>query len=517
MEKTGIIIVTLELSPFFKITGVGDLLRNIVAELARRQIAVTIICPDFGCEYPNLTFQKSMSFYASIGGHAAPLQCRWASDGQGVTYFFLKDKELEHYLKRLPAEPSSNETAKICLEFCYGAYLVLEALSEGEFGFEGKDRSVVHAFHWQIGPLLALIKQARWNHQFHTVLTVDMLDKQGRFHPDVFDAHEIFHSLKLKGEEINFLQMGIENADILHTVSPNYAKEIQQAPSGRGLEGLLKQRYQEGHLLGILNGLDPVLSDWQCIPVLQENGLCIVPDNEHVIEYKRRAKLLFQKVAGLPIDPEAFLISMGHRFVTQKNFVLVANAIDKLMALTPRPQIYLRAWPEPDREDPDLELWWQITRFSKRYRFNVAFLSPYDRDHSLREEKIFIDRFLYYASSDLFLMPSLWEPCGLCQLEAMRFGAIPVVSAVGGLVDTVKPVTEKNQGWGFRLEDPFDPQGLVDTVQKAMQIRTRQPELWLGMVHRAMTFDSSIASTVDSYIKLLYTPDLPKKTSSSHS
>src|SRR3974377_1116390 len=132
MEKTGIIIVTLELSPFFKITGVGDLLRNIVAELARRQIAVTIICPDFGCEYPNLTFQKSMSFYASIGGHAAPLPCRWASDGQGVTYFFLKDKELEHYLKRLPAEPSSNETAKICLEFCYGAYLVLEALSKGD-------------------------------------------------------------------------------------------------------------------------------------------------------------------------------------------------------------------------------------------------------------------------------------------------------------------------------------------------------------------------------------------------
>lgn len=510
VENTGIIIVTLELSPFFKVTGVGDLLHNIVAELARRQIPVTVICPDFGCEYPHLTFKKSLSFYSSIGGHASPLQFRLATDGRGVTYFFLKDKELELYLKNLPAEPSSEETAKLCLEFCYGAYLVLEALSKGEFGFEGKDRLVVHAFHWQTGPLLALMKQARWRHRIHTVLTVDILDKQGRFNPEVFEAHEIFHALRIKGDdEINFLRMGIETADVLHTVSPNYAREIQQAPYGRGLEGILEQRYQEGRLLGILNGLDPVLSDWQCIPVLQENGLCIVPNNDQVLEHKRRAKLLFQKVAGLPADPEAFLISMGHRFVTQKNFALVANAMDQLMALTPRPQIYLRAWPEPARRDQDQELWWQITRFSKRYRFHLAFLSPYDRDQALIREGIFIDRFLYYAASDLFLMPSLWEPCGLCQLEAMRFGAIPVVTAVGGLVDTVQPVTGDNQGWGFRLDDPFDPQGLVDAVQKAMHLKAAQPESWQGMVQKAMAFDSSIAHTVDSYIRFLYTPDLP--------
>jgi starch synthase len=499
------IIVTLELSPFFKITGVGDLLRNIIGELARRRIPVTVISPDFGVDYPGLTFKKSLSFYAAMGGQATPLQFRWATDEKGATYFLLKDKELEQYLKKVPSEPSSHETANLCLKFCYGAFLVLEALSKGEFGFAGKDRLVVHAFHWQTGPLLALIKQAHWSQPFRTVLTVDILDKQGRFNPEVLDAHEIFHALRVReDEEINFLKTGIDTADILHTVSPNYAREIQQAPYGRGLEGLLKQRYQEGRLLGILNGLDPVLSDWQCIPVLQENGLCLVPDSEHVLEHKKRAKLLFQKTAGLPEDPEAFLISMGHRFVTQKNFALVANAMDQLMALKPRPQIYLRAWPEPAREDADLDLWWQITRFSKRYRFHVSFLSPYDRDHALIDEGIFIDRFLYYAASDLFLMPSLWEPCGLCQLEAMRFGALPVVTAVGGLVDTVQPVTGDQQGWGFQLEDPFDPQGLADTVQKAMEIRAARPEVWQGMVKRAMAFDSSIAHTVNSYLASLY-------------
>jgi starch synthase len=505
LKKTGVVFVTFELSPFFKITGVGDLLRNIVAELQRRKISVAVISPDFGCEYSNLHFKKSVSFYSSIGGHTSPLQFRLASDDQGVTYFFLKDKELENYLKGLPAEPSSDESAKICLEFCYGAYLLLEALSKGEFGFDDKDRFVVHAFHWQTGPLLALIEKALWGRQFHTVLTVDILDKQGRFNSEVFDAHEIYHSLKSREhEEINFLGMGIEAANILHTVSPNYAQEIQQAPYGRGLEDILKQRHQEGRLLGILNGLDPELSDWQCIPILQKNGLCVAPNNEHVFEHKMRAKTLFQQVAGLPVDPQAFLISMGHRFVTQKNFALVANAIDKLMNLTPRPQFYLRAWPEPGQEGPDQELWWQIMRFSKRYRFNISFLSPYDRDHSLMEEGIFIDRFLYYAASDLFLMPSLWEPCGLCQLEAMRFGAIPVVTTVGGLVDTVKPLTEEDQGWGFWLEDPFDPQELVDTVQRAIHLRATQPALWQALVHKAMSFDSSIAHTIDSYLKYLY-------------
>jgi starch synthase len=505
LEKTAVIFVTLELSPFFKITGVGDLLHNILGELQRRNIQVAVISPDFGCEYPNLHFKKPVTLYSMISGQTFPLLFRLASDDRGVSYFFLKDQDLENYVQGLPAGLSNDNTAKICLEFCYGAYLLMEALSKGEFGFADKDRLVVHTFHWQSGPLLALIKKSARKPQYHTVLTVDILDKQGRFDQEVFNAHEIYHPFKSRENiETNFLRMGIESADVLHTVSPNYAQEILQPPYGRGLEDILQQRNQEGHLLGILNGLDPDLSDWQTIPILRNNGLRIDPDETQLFEHKAKAKILFQQAAGLPVDPQAFLISMGHRFVTQKNFALVANAMDKLMTLSPRPQIYLRAWPEPSTDGPDQKLWWQITRFSKRYRFNIAFLSPFDRDQALIKEGIFIDRFLYYAASDLFLMPSLWEPCGLCQLEAMRFGAIPVVTMVGGLVDTVKPHTEKNQGWGFWLEDPYDSQGLADTVQRAIHLRATQPEVWQQMVLRAMAFDSSISHTIDSYLKQLY-------------
>ena len=195
---------------------------------------------------------------------------------------------------------------------------------------------------------------------------------------------------------------------------------------------------------------------------------------------------------------------MGHRFVRQKNFNLVVKAMEGLMALKPRPQIYFRAWPELPPDDPDWDMWWQIVRFSKRYHYNLAFLSPFDRDQSLINEGIFIDRFMYYAASDLFLMPSLWEPCGLCQLEAMCFGAIPLVTAVGGLVDTVKPLKGENEGWGFHLEDPFDSGALVELVAQAMDLWANHPSLWQVMVRRAMSFESSITQTVDNYLNRLY-------------
>jgi starch synthase len=505
-ESLSVVFVTLELSPYFKITGIGDLLRNIISELRRRHIKVTVIGPDFGCDYPNLVFKKSRSFYSAVSGKTTAFYFRQAEDATGTKFYLLKNSSLQQYLANLPKEPDDPaENGRLFLEFCYGAYLLLEALTRRELSFKGDGSLVLHAFHWQVCPLLALLNQAPWRQRLRTILTVDILDTQGRFESEILNIHESYRQIRANEPgEINFLRLGLEAADMLHTVSPNFAHEIQQVPNGRGLEDILQDRFQANQLIGILNGLDPQLTDWQCIPVLKENGLCITPTVADVREHKSRAKLLFQQAAGLPQDPEAFLISMGHRFVYQKNFAAIINAIPGLMALHPRPQLYLRAWPEPDEGGREWELWWQLVRLSKRYRFHLAFLSPYDRDLSLVEEGIFIDRFLYYAASDLFLMPSLWEPCGLCQLEAMRFGAIPVVTAVGGLMDTVKPFTGDAQGWGFLLEDPFDSEELITKVAQAMQIWRQQSGVWRAMLQRAMTFDSSIAKTVDNYLTKLY-------------
>jgi starch synthase len=505
MESSGYVFVTPELSPYSKITGIGDLLQNIIGELARRRRRVAVICPDFGVAPSRLHFTKSMSLYFTSNGQPTSLQVKCARDDRGVDYFFIKDEEIQQYL----GEASSlklrrDQVGRTCLKFCYAAYLILDALCREELEFP-VNRLVMHAFHWQTCPLVALIDQAPWRERVRTVLTVDILDIQGRFEPKILETHEIYRLLKSSfGEEINFLRLGLEKADVLHTVSPNYALEIQHAPNGRGLEHLLRERYQQGRLIGILNGLDPQNLDWRQIPVLRDNGLAVGLEAQDLPGQKQRAKLLFQRTAGLPQDPSAFLISMGHRFVRQKNFNLVVNALEGLMSLSPRPQIYLRAWPEPQPDDADWPLWWRIVRFSKRYRYHLAFLSPFDRDQSLVKEGIFIDRFMYYAASDLFLMPSLWEPCGLCQLEAMHLGAIPLVTAVGGLIDTVKPLDGDNEGWGFRLEDPFDATALVELVARAMDLWAHQPDRWQGMIRRAMSFESSISRTVDNYLRQLY-------------
>lgn len=501
-QADGIVLVSIELAPWFKITGVADLLKSIIAELARRRLKVVVICPDFGCDYKEFRFRKVFPFYTIFDETPVDLIFRRALDTNGVSYFLLEDKE---FSARTPDPQMSEDLSARCwLKFCYATYLLLSGLVAGELGLRA-DSWAVHIFHWQTAPLLRLIRQAPWRDSVRTVLTADVLEKQGRFSADLFQVHEIFRSLAPQGErEVNLLRMGLDAADVVHTVSPNYARQIQHPPAGRGLEMVFRQRFAEGRLIGILNGLDPKTTDWRNIPCLRDNGLSFELDQAEIFENKQKAKAIFQELTGLPKDTSRFLISMGHRFVKQKNFEVVARAMDGLMALKPRPQIYLRAWPEPRVGEVEWPLWWELSRLAKRYRHDLAFLSPFDRDPSLAAEKIYIDRFLYYAASDLFLMPSLWEPCGLCQLEAMRYGAIPVVSSVGGLVDTVEPYQPGGRGWGFRLNDPSDPKELIEAIRTAMDLWASQPEVWQGMVRRAMAFDSRIETTVDKYLSLLY-------------
>lgn len=504
MDSLVFFFVTIELSPFFKVTGMGDLLRAVVRELARRKFRVVVLAPDFGCEYKGLKIRGSFTTASQFRNRLKVKDIRVAEDDDGVSYYFVAAGEAQQYLEQRVSEGRGNETGRMWLDFCHNVSMIVDGIVRTHFDLT-YDRIVTHCFHWQTAPLLFLLDQVEWRDKAKLVLTVDVLEEQGRFGSEVLDVHEIFRGMSRTGESmVNFLVSGLRCADVVHTVSPTYAKEIQTPPKGGGLEKIFQDFYARGRLIGVLNGIDYQLTDWQCIPILHDTGLCLVPTEPEVLQHKQRAKAIFQTSACLPQDPSAFLISMGHRFCEQKNFELIARAMDDLMALSPRPQIYLRAWPEPQGESSDRELWYALARLSKRYRYNLAFLSPYDRDASLMNEAIFIDRFLYYAASDLFLMPSVWEPCGLCQLEAMRFGALPLVSGVGGLLDTVKSIDDYDDGWGFVLKDISDPTGLVRLVGRAIQIWQEQRDQWDQMVRRALSFDSSITTAVDNYLEKIY-------------
>jgi starch synthase len=510
IDSSLLIFVTIELSQYFKITGMGDLIRSILSELSKLGFKIIVIAPLFDSQYSGIRFKEPITIRRVFQGQLRTQEVRVGEDEKGIHYYFLPGDSLWDYIKQGGVGSRTETSGRSWLDFCHSVLMLIDGLKEREF--DNVEKVIAHIFHWQSAPLLALLNRVQWRPKAQLVLTVDVLEEQGRFSSQVLDTHEIFHSLRPSCEgEFNFLLSGLNSADIVHTVSPSYAREIQVRPNGGGLEKVFRELYDQGRLVGILNGIDNDLVDWRCIPVLRDNGLCITPTQSGVFEHKRRAKEIFQATACLPLDPSAFLISMGHRFCDQKNFGLIERAMDGLMQLNRRPQIYLRAWPEPGNDDPDIDLWKKLVALSKRYRYNLAFLSPYDRDLSLADEGIFIDRFLYYAASDLFLMPSVWEPCGLCQLEGMRFGAVPLASAVGGLPDTVKPVTEHKDGWGFLLKDPTDAADFVKRVATAMDIWFNNYQLWQEIVSRAMNFDSSISKTVDMYLAKLYFPDKPSK------
>jgi starch synthase len=494
--------VTIEMAPFSKLTGMADLLHSLVSELARRGHHVNVIMPDFQGVDGDLIFQETVPLISTSGDSIILVPVKCAKDKQGVRYFMVDDHTLRDCLARMSHGDPGTGFPTVWLDFCYASYLILNLqLQQSNPDCE---TAIVHAFHWQTGPLLPLLARELSSSRPRMVFTVDLLERQGRFNPDVLGCHEIFHFLDRDNEgEVNFLKAAIGAADKLHTVSPSYAEEIQRSPNSSGLEELFAERQRKGELRGILNGIDHKVINWGCIPELREVVRCGCQLPEDIAAIKRNAKEVFQRSVGLPVDPNAFLITMGHRFARQKNFDIVARSIDGLMQLDPAPQIYLRAWPEPTQDSPKWGLWWTLIRKSLRYRHNVAFVSPFDRDRSLTDEGIFIDRFLYYAASDLFLMPSLWEPCGLCQLEAMRFGSLPVVSAVGGLRDTVRPYDKEGNGWGFWLRNPLDENELVDVVKTAIYIKLEQPSTWAKMVSLAIDFDSSIENSVDQYLNLI--------------
>ena len=506
-DRLGIVFVTWELSPYRKNTGVADLLKTVISDLRKRGIPVGIIAPDFNIPQNRIAQEQPISLISTLSGSGSEsILIHHGIDEEGVHLFIVNGPEYRKYFSEESSSLTEDQTGRMCLKFCYSAYLLIDLLASHR-GPLNTDKIVVHAFHWQSGPLMELLRRKEFPIPVKTVMTADILDRQGLFDSSILEAHEIFRHLQNQSSEINFLKLGLESSDILHTVSPNFAREIQTPPHGRGLEKLFNQRFEAGRLIGILNGLSHEGTSWDTITeaiggqeATEPNGA----DLDLIMRWKSNAKLFFQKQACLSPNPDSFLISMGHRFVKQKNFEVVGEALPKLMELDPRPQIYLRTWPEPEPGDNNWDLWLKIVRLAKRYRFNVAFLSPFDRAEELTGEGIFIDRNIYYAASDLFLMPSIWEPCGLCQLEAMRFGAIPVVNPVGGLADTVKSVDDGPDGWGFWLKESSSPQKLVEVVAEAMDTWKSEPEKWRGMVKRALNYDSKISVTVDRYLEFLY-------------
>jgi starch synthase len=344
---------------------------------------------------------------------------------------------------------------------------------------------VVHANDWHTALIPLLLKTVyEWDALFATtknLVTVHNLGYQGQFDVRLIEELglgpwlHLFDQDDTRGGRVNFLRTGLLYADVVSTVSPSYAQEIQTDVYGMGLQQLLRARRET--LIGILNGAD--YDEWS-------------PEKDRFIphrfslrrlEGKRKNKLHLMRELGLADAPEAPLLGIVSRLAHQKGFELTFEVLPHLLSTSD-----LRVAVLGSGEKRYEEFFEQLQhRFPQR----VVYYRGYSDELA----------HLIEAGADMFLMPSRYEPCGLNQLFSLRYGTIPIVRATGGLRDSVQPFDETNgQGTGFLFDD-FSPRALSGALDQALKAY-RDPERWRLLIENAMSRDYSWDTQAKLYVEL---------------
>ncbi len=341
------------------------------------------------------------------------------------------------------------------------------------------DREVFHVHDWQAAlvPFLLVSEGERRRPQPPTVITVHNLAYQGVFPPWVLQACQLpeayftMEFLEYYGQ-VNFLKAGLTTASAITAVSPTYAREILTPAFGCGLEGVLASRKER--LFGILNGLDEDLWDPS-----KDTALPMPYGRENIVAGKQAAAQELRRV--LKMSPSSRpILGMVSRLTEQKGADVVVAALEDILHLGF--DLVILGTGEARFEE-------LLQAAQQAHPDRVAVALRFD-DRLAR---------LIYAGSSLFLMPSRWEPCGLGQMIAMRYGTLPVVHATGGLADTVRDAAAP-EGNGF-VFSPLTPQELVKALQRAQDLFA-QPEAWHAMQKRAISQDFSWKTSAEKYIQL---------------
>ena len=472
-----IVFVSSEVEPLAKTGGLADVVASLSAALRRLKHRVSIVMPFYGG-------LASSGFEIRDAGFAVrvPLEGRvregsvWRTSLDGVPVYLLHDPDF--YDRDGLYGTATADYADNALRF---GFLSRGALEIAETARLKPD--VFHIHDWQ--PSLLPVYRNQYYRDRPSigragiVLTIHNLVYQGLFSPDALAALDlpstIFHldGLEFYGH-VNFLKGGIVFSDKISTVSPTYAREIQTRELGAGLDGLL--RHRSADLVGILNGIDTSLWSPGTDRALAASFTASKPAGKAINKQALQEKL------GLEVSREAPLAAAIGRLDPQKGFDLILAATPQLLRegvqlvlLGAGAQHYLDAFEALRKE------------FPRRLSINQGFQPDLGRQ--------------IYAGADIFLMPSRYEPCGLGQLLALRYGAIPVVRRTGGLADTIQDFDEEPEsGRGFVFE-AFEAQALREALDRALT-HFRDRTTWRKLVQRAMRADFSWKSSANAYVEL---------------
>ncbi len=353
---------------------------------------------------------------------------------------------------------------------------------------------IIHCNDWQTAMVPWLLKNNYQEDPFFakaiTVLSVHNLAYQGSFPTETLQRLGLPEELGSAGSElecygkINFLKAGLSAADIITTVSPTYAIEIQNDPElGCGLNGLLKDRKED--LCGILNGVDYAVWNPETDPLIPEKF------SAANLKGKIKNKEELMTRARLPYNPAVPVIGVISRLADQKGFDLIAAAMDDLLAL--KVQMVILGTGEPKYHK-------LLEKLSKAHPQQVAVFLTFDDQLA----------HLIEAGSDMFLMPSRYEPCGLNQMYSLRYGTIPIVRKTGGLADTIIDYdADANHGNGFVFEK-YDAKALKSAVSRAVKL-FKDDKSWQKLIKRCMKLDFSWHAAADKYVKLYLKLENSKK------
>ena len=472
-----ILFVSSEAVPYIKTGGLADVVGSLPKYFDRNEYDVRVMLPKYACMdaafLPNLRFV--CHFYVNLNWRKQYVGIL-ESEYRGIHYYFV-DNEF-YFAGSSPYNNIYEDVEK----FAYFSKAVLASLPYIDYAPD-----VIHCHDWQTGLVPVYLHTAFGDDNFYagikTVFSIHNLKFQGRWRiREVIDItglpEQIFNDKELESYgEANYLKGGVVYADAVTTVSPSYANEITTQEGGEGLHGLMNAR--RNVLYGILNGIDYDEFNPQTDPYIESNF-----SSKSVLSGKKANKAALQKELGLSVRESAFVIGIVSRLTEQKGFDLVSYIMDDLVSQLDV-QIVILGTGESKFENV-------FHHFHSQYPDKVSAYIGYSEE---KAHKI-------YASADAFLMPSLFEPCGLSQMMSMRYGTIPIVRETGGLKDTVQAYNEyENTGTGFSFCN-FNADDMKYVVEYAYHVFRDERKAWEDMMQRAMAQDFSWNKSAGEYEKL---------------
>ena len=478
-KKMQIVFASAECAPFVKTGGLGDVAGSLPAALVRAGAEVIVMVPKYATikdEY-KAQMEHFSDFYVSLGWRNE--YCGLEKlEHDGVTYMFVDN---ERYFARDYPYGFFDDGER----FAFFSKAITESLQHLPAGFEC---DILHCNDWQtaLAPLFLreFYQGLPLYDRVKTVFSIHNVAFQGQFSDTVMEdilgvAHIPAAATQLRCDacSINYMLGALHYADAITTVSPTYAGEIQTPEFGEGLDGVLRERSYA--LQGILNGIDVAAFD----PATDKR----IAANYTVEDRSGKAvcKAKLQEELGLEVRDDRPLMVMVTRLTRQKGMDLVMYALDRI--LSGGVQVAVLGTGDRDYEDG-------LRYFQDKYPGTMAARIEFDPALSQR----------MYAAADMFLMPSKFEPCGLSQIIAMRYGTLPIVRETGGLKDTVQPYNEfTGEGTGFSFTN-FNGDEMGDAVFRAARLFWDNREAWNQLVTQAMSQDFSWTRSADKYLDLYF-------------